>query len=158
MRTMNFALILAGLAACLPAWGGDIGVGVSLIVDEPGLYGRVDIGNVPPPVLVYRRPVVVVRPPPTVVVAEPLYLHVPPGHARNWRRHCHEYDACGRPVYFVQNRWYNEVYVPARRNRSHHQDREREHLRGEDHDRGAHGRGNPHDHGEREHGRDRGDH
>src|SRR2546425_10235251 len=34
-----------------------------------------------------------------VVVAEPvqpIYLHVPPGHAKHWRKHCHEYNACDR--------------------------------------------------------------
>jgi len=26
--------------------------------------------------------------------------------------YCPKYNACGRPVYFVRDRWYNEVYVP----------------------------------------------
>jgi hypothetical protein len=34
------------------------------------------------------------------------YQQVPPGHARNWRKHCREYNACGERVYFVQNDWY----------------------------------------------------
>ena len=148
----RFFVVLILIGAAVPAFAANVGVSISL--GEPGFFGRIDIGDAPQPRLIYRDPKIVGR----VVVSEPLYLHVPVQHARNWSKHCHEYDACGRPVYFVQNRWYNEVYVPARRNRSHHQDREREHLRGEDHDRGAHGRGNPHDHGEREHGRDRGDH
>ena len=46
------------------------------------------------------------------VVRQPIYLHVPPGHEKKWRKHCREYDACGRPVYFVQDNWYNDVYVP----------------------------------------------
>ena len=34
------------------------------------------------------------------VVVQPIYLHVPPGHAKNWRKHCAHYNACGQPVYF----------------------------------------------------------
>jgi len=91
-------------------------VGVSISVGEPGFYGRLDIGNFPPPVLVYPAPVVV-RPMP--VARAPLYLHVPPGHAKDWRKHCSQYDACGYPVYFVQDGWYNSVYVPQYRQRHH---------------------------------------
>jgi hypothetical protein len=35
--------------------------------------------------------------------------------AQNWRKHCRKYNACGRPVYFVQDNWYNDVYVPRYR-------------------------------------------
>jgi hypothetical protein len=91
-------------------------VGVSVSVGQPGFYGRIDIGTVPPPVLVYPQPVVIQRP---VVVqpvpVQPIYLHVPPGHAKNWSKHCQKYDACARPVYFVQEDWYNNVYVPEYR-------------------------------------------
>jgi hypothetical protein len=89
-------------------------VNVSVTVGQPGFYGRIDIGAFPPPVLVYPEPVVV-QPVPVGVVRTPIYLHVPPGHAKNWRKHCRKYDACGYPVYFVQERWYNEVYVPVYR-------------------------------------------
>ena len=80
-------------------------------VGQPGFYGRIDIGNAPPPVLIYPQPVVIQK----VYVAQPpppLYLHVPPGHAQKWSKHCHKYDACSRPVYFVKDDWYNNVYVP----------------------------------------------
>ena len=73
----------------------------------PGVYGRVDFGTASPPPVLYTKPVVIVRqsgPP-----ARPVYLHVPPGHARNWRKHCHRYDACGRPVYFVKS----DEYAPG---------------------------------------------
>lgn len=36
----------------------------------------------------------------------PIYPAVPPGHAKNLRKRCHEYDACGEQVYFVQVSWY----------------------------------------------------
>jgi uncharacterized protein YcfJ len=97
------------LAASAPVFAGD--VDVSVRVGQPGFYGRLDIGNMPPPATLYAEPVVV-TPVPVGVVREPIYLRVPPGHAKHWSKHCHRYDACGRPVYFVQDRWYNEVYVP----------------------------------------------
>jgi hypothetical protein len=78
-------------------------VGVSIHVGQPGLYGRIDIGRVPAPTVWTSRPIVVVPGP--VIVARPVHLWVPPGHRRDWRRHCGRYDACGAPVYFVTDEW-----------------------------------------------------
>ena len=89
-------------------------IGVSVEVGQPGFYGRIDIGNAPRPVLVYPQPIGV-QPAPVAPVRQPIYLHVPPGHAKNWAKHCHRYSACGQPVYFVQDQWYEEVYVPRYR-------------------------------------------
>src|SRR3979411_1207952 len=109
----------------------------------PGVYGHVALGNRPPPPLVYAQPVVAVP----VVVAErmpmePIYLHVPPGHARNWRKHCHEYNACNRPVYFVRSAEYEPGYRPDRRKEhehAHHDDHgDRKDDRGDDHGHGHH--------------------
>jgi len=110
----RFLIALAVIMTAAAAQAADVGVSIS--VGQPGFYGRIDIGDFPPPQVIYRRPVVVL-PPHATVVEEPVYLHVPPGHAKNWRKHCHKYDACGRPVYFVKNRWYNDVYVPQYRER-----------------------------------------
>ena len=81
-------------------------VGVSVEVGEPGFYGRIDIGNAPRPVLIYREPIIVVR-------AErsypPVYMRVPPGHAKNWKKHCKHYNACDVPVYFVRSAEYPEA-------------------------------------------------
>lgn len=109
------AISLLGPGALAPALAADVGVSIS--VGQPGFYGRIDIGNVPPPVLVYPEPVII-QPAPVAVVRQPIYLHVPPGHAKDWRRYCGRYAACGQPVYFVQDRWYNEVYVPRYQQRS----------------------------------------
>lgn len=82
-------------------------VGVSISVNQPGVYGRIDIGQYPQPALVMAQPVWVQRapvyagPPP-----EPMYLWVPPGHRKNWSKHCGHYNACGAPVYFVREDWY----------------------------------------------------
>lgn len=147
MKRMLFASALAALAA--PTLAADVGVSVS--IGQPGFYGQIDIGNYPRPQVIYAEPVVVQRVP-VGVVRQPVYLHVPPGHAKNWSKHCYRYDACGRPVYFVQDRWYNEVYVPRYRggqvvyrdddHRRGDWDDDRGGRRGDDHGRGrGHGRG-----------------
>lgn len=114
----RLALVLA-CAAAVPVLAADVDVGVSISIGDPNFYGRIELGDFPQPRLVYRRPIVIER---VRQTPEPLYLRVPPGHAKNWRKHCHEYDACGRPVYFVEDRWYNEVYAPRYRERhgDHH--------------------------------------
>src|SRR5690349_3808150 len=102
----------------------------------PGVYGRVDLGGRPPPPLVFARPVVIQPPPRTVVVAEPLYLHVPPEHARAWRLHCREYHACNRQVYFVKSAEYEPGYIRAKereRYEKHARHEERKEERREEH-------------------------
>ena len=113
MKRLLFAAAVCAIS--VSALATDVGVAVS--VGQPGFYGRVEIGNLPPPQLVYAQPIVV-RPAPGVV-ATPIYLHVPPGHAKNWRKHCAQYNACGQPVYFVADRWYNDVYVAHYRGGHH---------------------------------------
>ena len=81
---------------------------------SPGVYGHVQFGNAPPPPVVYAQPVVVVR---DRRYVEPIYLHVPPGHARNWDQHCHRYRACYHPVYFVRSVEYEPGY---RHDKGHH--------------------------------------
>ena len=74
---------------------------------KPGVYGRVEFGNAPPPVVVYQQPVVIMREPRPL---QPIYLHVPPGHAKKWDKHCHQYNACNRPVYFVKSKEYGKEW------------------------------------------------
>ena len=84
-------------------------VGVSIGINQPGVYGRIDIGSFAQPALIYSRPIVIV-PQPVAVRAEPVYLYVPPGHQKNWAKHCGSYGACGQPVYFVRESWVRERY------------------------------------------------
>lgn len=111
---MNQSRYFVGLALVASALGTAAfaaDVGVSVNIAQPGFYGRIDIGRVPGPVLIYPQPVIIEQR--TVnVVRQPIYLHVPPGHAKNWRKHCRHYQACGQPVYFVQDGWYRDVYEP----------------------------------------------
>ncbi len=123
MKRLLFAAALAVAASAVPALAADVGVSIS--IGQPGFYGRIDIGDYPQPRLLYREPRVIYR----EAAREPIYLHVPPGHAKNWRKHCRQYDACGERVYFVQDSWYNQVYVPRYQKRHH----DRRDERGNDH-------------------------
>lgn len=110
MQKKNLAAAVFLLAGGIgTAQAQDIRVGVTISGEiRPGVYGRVDIGNAPPPPVFYPQPVLVVRQP--VAVVAPVYMHVPPGHAKNWSKHCHKYAACGTPVYFVKSAEYEPGY------------------------------------------------
>lgn len=127
---------LAGLAALPAAHAADVGVSIGF--SQPGIYGRVDIGRYPQPVLIAQQPVYVGRPAPR---AEPVYLWVPPEHRRDWRHNCRRYGACGAPVYFVEDGWYRQNVVVHRDDRrGHDHRRDDRHDDRRDHDRG-HGHG-----------------
>lgn len=130
----------------------------SVNVGQPGFYGRIDIGGFPRPPVIYPQPVMIQHGPPGMA---PYYLRVPPGHAKQWHKHCHSYRACGRPVYFVRDDWYRNDYSPRYREQRDYHDLDRRYRgdnrhdgrrydrRGDDrHDRGndrSRGRGNGRD-------------
>ena len=127
MYTRTFSALVTMLVASVGvSRAGDLNLNVLLSGQvAPGVYGQVQLGSAPPPPVVYAQPMLIEpqsSPPP------PVYLHVPPGHAKNWRQHCHEYHACNRPVYFVRS----AEYAP-------------------DYDRLDHGHGHGHGHGHEKH-------
>ena len=132
-------------------------VGVSIGINQPGVYGRINIGDVPRPGLVYAQPVII-APPPVAYERRPIYLYVPPVHQQNWRRYCGRYNACGQPVYFVQDRWVRERYQQEhpgwdkgrKRGWDKHDDRRDNHGPGNGNGR-PQGRDNDRDHGGRGH-------
>lgn len=140
---MNFprlvSLALFPLLTCVSAYAQ-----VSVSIGQPGFYGRIDIGGFPPPPLLFAEPMIIR---PTPAVYSPIYLRVPPGHARKWHRYCDRYRACGRPVYFVQDDWYRNDYSPVYRERHHHNDRREYHSDDRDHDRHEERGGRGHGHG-----------
>lgn len=160
-RAITRAGLLTGalLAPALAlAQGSTPQVGVSIQVSQPGVYGRIDIGQFPKPQVVLAQPVIIERP--VVVVQggsvlqqaqqkvhekarEPVYLWVPPGHRKNWRKHCREYGACGVPVYFVDDRWYDQHVHPKGKGRGKGRDDDDGHK---GHGKG-HGKGDGHGHG-----------
>lgn len=112
MRTLlktSSLVVLSLLTLGAASVSAQTSVGVSVEVRQPGVYGRIDIGNFPPPPVVYAQPVVIV-PTPVAVYQRPVYLYVPPGHQKNWSKHCARYAACGQPVYFVQESWVSDRY------------------------------------------------
>jgi len=133
---------LAGAANCAEAQNVSVN---AVITGEvvPGVYGQVVLGNRPPPPVLYQQPMVV-QPVMGAPPGEPLYLHVPPGHAKHWRKHCHEYHACDRPVYFVRSAEYEPGFDRERWEREHGHGHGHEHGHHgddrDDHDRGDHER------------------
>jgi hypothetical protein len=119
---LGVSILCAGVLAALASAAGATDVGVSVQISQPGVYGRVDIGRFPQPQVIVTQPVVV-APPPVVVAqpAQPVYMWVPQGHRKHWSKHCHEYNACGVPVYFVRHDWYrdNVVVVADARSEGH---------------------------------------
>jgi len=123
MKRFLLAAVLAAATVTTPALAADVGVSVS--IGQPGFYGRIDIGGYPPPQVIYRQPRVIGRVP---MDRPPIYLRVPPGHAKHWSKNCHKYNACGERVMFVRDSWYNREYVP----RYQEQHRERRDERRDD--------------------------
>jgi len=125
---MKFTALLAAAAGLLisaqPAAATDIGVSIEF--SQPGVYGRIDVGRYPRPAVVVAQPVIVVPPRAVIVSPQPVYLWVPPGHRKKWHRHCHRYNACGVPVLFVRDDWYEEHvhYGSERKGRGRGKDRD----------------------------------
>lgn len=125
-------------------------VGVSIGINQPGVYGRINIGDVPRPALVLPQPVII-APPRVAVERAPVYLYVPPAHQQNWRRYCGRYSACGQPVYFVRDTWVRERYEHEHPgwNRGRHRGWDKQDDRGHDKGHGK-GRDKGHGHGHRD--------
>src|SRR6185369_9346074 len=108
MKTI-LALVLSAGAVGTAAAQTTVSTHVSIGINQPGVYGRIDIGALPAPALSHPQPVIVSTPP-VVVERRPIYLYVPPAHQQNWSRYCGNYHACGQPVYFVRDEWVRERY------------------------------------------------
>ena len=156
MKSNAKSLTLAGLVTLSVLWAGIAQAATpyaNATVEgalAPGVYGRIEIGNAPPPPLIYTQPVIIQRAP-VYVQQPPLYLHVPPGHAKKWSKHCARYNACNRPVYFVnvqgddryEQRRAQEAY---RSHENEHDDKyEKKHEKKYEKEQGKHGHGKGHD-------------
>jgi hypothetical protein len=108
MKTI-LALTLAAGALGTATAQTTVSTSVSIGINQPGVYGRINIGELPHPALYHPQPVIVTTSP-VVVERRPIYLYVPPAHQQNWRRYCSHYQACGQPVYFVRDEWVRERY------------------------------------------------
>lgn len=151
LLSLALATTVIGLGAIISPTaamaGGSTSVGVSVSVAQPGFYGRVDIGDQPAPAIIYPQPVIIQQTP-VAVYQRPIYMHVPPGHYKNWARYCGVYRACGQPVYFVRDddrRWRDrdDRRDWDRRDHDRRDDDDRDDDRGHGH---GHGRGHGHGH------------
>lgn len=150
---MKSVLIAAALlAATLATTALAADVGVSISVGQPGFYGRLDLGDLPPPQVIHPRPIIIERGVP--MDRPPIYLRVPHNHRKNWKRYCHRYNACGEQVIFVRDDWYNHEYVPRYQERRHERREERREERRDERRSDDRGGDNNYHHG-REHGRNR---
>lgn len=138
MNTLTLALATLLAAAVMPNVASAADVGVSVNISQPGFYGRIDIGRVPQPAVIFTQPVIIERRV-MPVMREPIYLRVPPGHEKIWAKHCRRYSACGQPVYFVQDSWYREVYAPRYYGEPPRRTDRREDRRDDRRDNGRHG-------------------
>jgi hypothetical protein len=132
----RLALLTLVAAALLPAHA-QTNVSVSIGINVPGQYGRIDIDNYPRPVLVAPQPIVY-APTPVAVYQRPVYLYVPQTHRVNWGHHCAQYGACAQPVYFVRESWVREQYERERHAGKGH---------GKGHGNGKGSKGHGHGHG-----------
>jgi hypothetical protein len=146
---MKHLLALTLLACGTCAIAGTPTIAATVAINKPGVYGRIDVGQMPaPPQVIYQQPMVI-APTPVAVYQRPVYLYVPEPHARDWKRHCGYYNACGQPVYFVHEHWVRErydVYVHEHDHHDHGRGHDR-HIDRDDHD--------DHDHDDHGHGHGR---
>ena len=103
---MKYVFAALALSAALMPAAHAADVGVSISVAQPGVYGRIDIGRFPQPEIVVAQPVIVQCLDGRGRAAQPVYMWVPAGDRKDWKKHCGAYNACGTPVYFVKDDWY----------------------------------------------------
>ena len=95
---------------------------MSISVTQPGVYGRVDIGQpVPQTAWVNPNPVIIQQAS-NGYQRQPIYLYVPPTHLNNWGRYCSRYNACAQPVVFVRDQWVRERHAQYRAGPPGHRD------------------------------------
>jgi hypothetical protein len=136
MKTL--AILTLAAAAVLPAHAAT-NIGVSIGINAPGQYGRIDINNYPQPVLINEQPIIY-APSRVAVQQRPIYLYVPQVQQSRWGSYCGRYGACGQPVYFVQETWVRDEYRREHDNRNGRKFRNGDRN---DHDNGrGNGRGN----------------
>ncbi|MBQ8828863.1 MAG: hypothetical protein IJ022_02025 [Burkholderiaceae bacterium] len=88
-------------------------VNVNVNLGDPGYFGAVPPMPGYTPRVWNTNPVVAIGA--TIAGVTALYLNVPNTHRKNWSRYCGRYDACDKPVHFLQGNWYRKVYAPQYR-------------------------------------------
>jgi hypothetical protein len=133
--TMKTLALLTLVAAALMPVHAATSVGISIGINAPGQYGRIDINNYPQPVLINQL-ALIYAPSPVAVHQRPIYLYVPQVQQASWGRYCGRYGACAQPVYFVQESWVRDEYRREHDNRNGRKDFKGNNGRGKDQGRG----------------------
>ena len=143
-----FALVLS------PTVFAQASVTAHIDINQPGIYGRIDIGQLPGVAIVQPQPVIV-APAPVYVEQAPIYLYVPPAHQKDWRRYCRQYHACNQRVFFVKDEWVRERYEEEHpgwerdKKHNHGHDKEDKHDKKDKKDKHDNGKHHGHDGGDR---------
>lgn len=154
-KQLTALLASMSLFTCVSAQADDLGINVILEGEvTPGVYGRVELGNDSHPHIFYPEPRIAIKDS-RYARYKPVYLHVPPGHAKNWDKHCHKYHACERPVYFIRSLEYEDSYQ-REHNRDYDRDHDRDHDRDYDRDHDSKKSDNKGGHKDKGNGKDKG--
>jgi hypothetical protein len=109
MKHFLIAVAIAAVSITFNTTAVAADIGVSINLGQPNFYGRLDPSGYPQPRVIYRQPKAIQQVP---MNQPPVYMRVPPSQAKNWRKHCNRYNACGERVLFVQDNWYKRDYAP----------------------------------------------
>ena len=109
LKGFRIAIGIAVLGACVVQSA--TAANVSISVNQPGVYGRVDIGEPLSQVAWVNPQPIIYAPAQYNVQRQPIYLYVPATHSNNWGRYCGRYNACAQPVVFVQDRWVRDRHA-----------------------------------------------
>lgn len=110
---MAMGLTVVALVTAYPeAFAADVGMANDIgKIGQASYYGRLYIAGDAYPATIYRQPIVAASTRTEAEYRHPIYLRVRPGHSKHWHKHCGEYDACGEPVLFVRDDWYQREYL-----------------------------------------------
>lgn len=108
-RFLIAAVVIAAAVTTFSPAAFAVSIGDFLSIGQPNYYGRLDIDGYPRPQVLYRYPRAIGNVPRN---RAPVYLRVPKSHAKNWKKHCSQYNACNERALFVGNNWYNLKYAP----------------------------------------------
>lgn len=100
-RLAAFALATASAAGVAQGGGTDLRNLTTGGPLRPGIYGRIEVRGPTPPPVIYSHPVMASRAR-IPKGAKPVYLYVPPGQVRKWKKSCAKWSACDQPVLFVR--------------------------------------------------------
>ena len=142
LQGVRIAIGMAVLSACVLQSA--TAANVLIAVNQPGVYGRVNISEPLPAVAWVNPQPVIYAPAQYNVQRQPIYLYVPAAHSGNWGRYCGRYNACAQPVVFVQERWVRDRHAQYQyqyqQGHQHGRDRDHDGIRNSrDHDRDGDG-------------------